>query len=158
MTSPQEYSARLGRFEEALGEEAPKLLSKSQTAVSRRSVQTYMQRDEIDPRDPSDTGPIRIQTSRLARSLTGAREGSSGRQEGISRIKSDGATVTLTMGTRVPYAATHEYGDTRTTSTGETATFPARPYLRPALEDETPTVRKIIEAGVIDALQKALSG
>lgn len=122
MASPEDYSARLRRFQEQLDQVAPSMLTDTQRVVSLRSAQTYMQRDKIGPRRPDDTGPLRIQTSRLVRSLTGAREGSQGRQEGISRLKSDGAKITITIGSRVPYAATHEYGDPG-------RNIPKRPYL-----------------------------
>ena len=150
MASPGQYSARLKRFQSQLEEVEDQLLADSQLAISQRSAQTYMQRDRIGPRDPDDTGPLRIQTDRLVRSLTGAREGTQGRQEGISRVRTDGTKVLITIGTRVPYAATHEYGD-------PSRNIPRRSYLRPALDDETDTIRQIIDDGVIKALRIALS-
>lgn len=150
MASPGQYSARLQRFRTQLEEVEDQLLADSQLAVSQRAAQTYMQRERIGPRDPNDTGPLRIQTSRLERSLSGAREGSQGRQEGISRVRTDRTKVLITIGSRVPYAATHEYGD-------QSRNIPRRSYLRPALDDETDTIRQIIADGVNKALRNALT-
>jgi phage gpG-like protein len=58
--------------------------------------------------------------------------------------------VLITIGSRVPYAATHEYGD-------PSRNIPRRSYLRPALDDETDTIRQIIDDGVSKALRIALS-
>lgn len=177
--SPNEYSARLKQIAESFGRETGrKILQRSAIQISRRAGNTYMQRDTIGPRKQSDDGPLRIQTSRLVRSLTGAREGSRGRQEGVSRITTEGGSIELTYGTSVPYAATHEYGDTRTVTDGMRAYFwarhaetdedrwkamalsgelnyPERPFLRPALDDATPTIARIAAEEVADAINSA---
>jgi len=183
MASPGQYSARLQRFRTQLEEVEDQLLADSQLAVSQRAAQTYMQRERIGPRDPNDTGPLRIQTSRLERSLSGAREGSQGRQEGISRVRTGGGKVVITIGSRVPYAEVHEEGfrgsvdvrphrrtmtegfgpdslypmDVVVTRHTRQMNIPARPYLGPALDDETDTIRQIIADGVIKALRNTLT-
>lgn len=171
--TPGEYSTQLQRAADALeGKAGQRILQDSQIALSRFASQKYMQRDTIGPRKQSDNGPLRIQTSRLVRSLTGAREGTRGRQEGISDITDS----VLTYGTRVPYAATHEYGDEREVTDAmraffwakhadteedrwkamalsNTLTYPERAYLRPALKDATPTIAKIAAQELTKALE-----
>lgn len=178
--SPKDYSARLQKVADALNNETGrKILQRSQQRVSQTVAQTYMQRDTIGPRKQGDNGPLRIQTGRLVRSLTGAREGTRGRQEGISDVQPSGnSSIRLTFGSRVPYAATHEYGDTRTVTEGmraffwakhaetqedrwkamalsETLTYPERSYLRTALDDNRPTIRRIVEEEVATAIRSA---
>jgi len=180
MATPDDMADRLKALARLLeNETGRRILIRSQTEVARIASQKYMQRDRIGPRSQSDNGPLRIQTSRLVRSLTGAREGSRGRQEGISDITSNGATVRLTFGTRVPYAATHEFGDTRTVTPqmraffwakhketeedrwkamalSERLTYPRRSFLRPAAGDATPTIRAITLEEVAADIAKTL--
>jgi len=174
--TPGKYSMQLQRVADALddGQVGERILQGAAIRISRAATNKYMQRDTIGARKQSGDGPLRIQTSRLARSLTGAREGTRGRQEGISEITDN----TLTYGTRVPYAATHEYGDTRQVTdamqaffwakhkdTGEdrwkamalsdTLTFPERSFLRPALRDTATSIAELAAEELTRAIQDA---
>ena len=137
-----------------------------QQTLASTSINTYM-RDAgkgAGPRSPTDTGPLRIVTTRLSRSLTGGQFTTggiaTGGNESIAEIEVTRDGVTLRWGSRTPYADAHEKGfdgtvhvpaHTRTITQAfgrEIAPrevqvsahtkhmhIPARPYLGPSLED-----------------------
>ena len=89
-------------------------------------------------RRKSDSGPLRILSGRLKRSLLPGQ-----RPEGIERVTATGSRVTFQKGSRVPYARLHEMGgkhpggalvggDTEFGIGVKLARIPARPYFRPA--------------------------
>ena len=91
-------------------------------------------------RRKSDSGPLRILSGRLKRSLL---PGVSLSAEGIERVTATGSRVTFQKGSRVPYARLHEVGgkhpggalvggDTEFGIGVKLARIPARPYFRPA--------------------------
>lgn len=80
------------------------------TRISARATRNYMRRAALGPRSPNDNGPLRIQTSRLARSLTGSEFHGGGGREAINEIKIRRGKMTYTKGSRVPYALVHEKG------------------------------------------------
>ena len=129
----------------------------SNVLIGAIATSKYMRATPISRRSRLDMGPLRIQTTRLARSLTGAEFFGAGR-EAISEIEVRGNKLVLTKGSRTPYAAVHEYGhrgpamipqhnrkahtrngvQVREHSVRAHLRFmniPARPYLRPALND-----------------------
>lgn len=136
----------------------------AQQTLANTSINEYM-RDAgkgAGPRRPNDTGPLRIVTTRLARSLTGGQFSSHGvgGNESIAEIEVSKEGVTLRWGSRVPYARVHEEGFSGTVNVpAHTRTItqafgrqiaprevqvqahtrqmfiPARPYLGPSLED-----------------------
>lgn len=78
--------------------------------IGSTAVRNYM-RDAgtgAGPRSPSDTGPLRIVTSRLARSLLG--RNFAGTRESLNSVTMEGSKVIITVGSRVPYAHIHEKG------------------------------------------------
>lgn len=113
--------------------------------VIGRAIGDYM-RDivpgEPKRRSPDDAGPLRIVTGRLARGLTGARKGGQN-PESIYRFETSPGEYRLTFGTRVPYAAIHEFGGMA--GRGHKVHIPGRPYLGPALQDETPTIVNLFD-------------
>lgn len=113
------------------------------------SVRDFMRnaKGERRNRDPNDNGPLRILTGRLVRSLTGARTGSKG-PESIYRLTISTGGVTLTFGSKTPYARIHEKGGFA--GVGRSARIPGRPFLGPALLKE--------EAKVVALLDKELRG
>jgi len=72
-----------------------------------------------------------VVTSRLARSIQNKESGSG--LESIRKISFIGADLVAEMGSKVPYAAIHEYGGKA--GRGGSVTIPKRPYLNPALKD-----------------------
>ena len=106
----------LKKLQEALSTFSEQFLRKSSVLIGTISTQEYM-RNAGSPnsrRSAGDKGPLRIVKARLARSLTGARgriAATGGSPEAINRIQmlQDGL-VRLVKGSKVPYAATHEYG------------------------------------------------
>lgn len=110
--------------------------------IAGRAVGRYMQNalGETNRRQPG--GPLRILSGRLAKSLTNS-EGPAGR-EGHRTISVSGAKLRAEMGSTVPYAAVHEYGASFSmVSQRRTVNIPARPYLRPAMQDEAPKIDKL---------------
>lgn len=87
-----------------------------------------------------------------------------------------GDVVTGKVGTNVEYAAIHEFGgvtrphditQTRTSKKGQQytvvihhpgAVVPARPYLRPALEDSIPYIKTAFRNAISEALKGTASG
>jgi len=135
--------------------------------------------NERNPR--SGPGTLRKQTGRLARSLTSTRgriADTGGAGEGIAEISTNGAVITLTKGSRVPYAKLHEEGATQqvaahertiTQAFGEqldapktvqvsahSRTTPARPYLGPALDDTRDKATEIVSNAAVKALQQII--
>lgn len=111
---------------------------------------------------------LNIITGRLARSIANSysyAQGTGGVNEAIRDVTIQGGAVVGVIGSRVPYAAIHEYGGTihhnNLFGRGIKATIniPPRPYLRPAIKDALPTVRKIIRKRIVDGLkQNGLGG
>lgn len=132
---------------------------------------------------------LHINTSRLARSLTGGftfNEQSGAipvAREGHRKIIKQGANIYGEYGTKVPYAAVHEYGHKMRVTPrqrkyfwwrhSETAALdsiwkrlaltdeiniPPRPYLRPAAEQEAPKAREFMEDELVKLIKKLDSG
>jgi phage gpG-like protein len=163
---PDDITTRLDGIQARLEESGDRLLEFVEKRVGLRVDQTYMQRDTIGRRSPNDSGPLRIQASRLVRSLTGRTY--QGRQEGVRSATTEGTDIIIRYGSKVPYAAVHEEGFQGTVqipahSRTQTQAFgrkidppqtvqvsahsremsiPARPYLSPALRDEMPSIRR----------------
>jgi len=135
------------------------------------------------PNNQTGPGSLRQQTSRLARSLRGNRsaQGSAGSiraaPEGVFDLSPTAQGVKLTYGSKVPYAAVHEYGFSGTVQVSQhtrrqthafgreiapqTVTvrahsrqmnIPERPYLLPALRDSLDDVEALAERKIADAI------
>lgn len=99
---------------------------------------------------------LRIITGRLARSILGSRktfaQRMGGAVESIEEITTPRVgVVELTKGSKVPYAAIHEYGGKA--GRGGRARIPRRSYLRPGLRDET----SYLTGNLRDRIQQAIS-
>ena len=99
---------------------------------------------------------LRIITGRLARSILGSRktfaQNMGGAVESIEEITTPRVgVVELTKGSKVPYAAIHEYGGQA--GRGGRARIPRRSYLRPGLRDET----SYLTGNLRDRIQQAIS-
>lgn len=132
LTVTNKLSPALRKFGSQLND---RVISAAGTAVQlviARSITDFMRdaRGEPKRRSPLDGGPLRIVSGRLARSLTGARTGTS-EPESIYRVASGAGSVNVTFGSATPYAAIHEFGGMA--GRGHFATIPGRPYLGPAL-------------------------
>lgn len=183
-----DVAERLKRYEPVLSAWGKKTLRIASTVIGQQATENYMRDAKGQGRRAKvDRGPLRIQSGDLARSLrAGANAGSN--PEAIERIEQLGATkFRLTKGSRVEYAAIHEYGGTVNPSVtdrmrsfawakyGETGMdvfkgialtqksqldvfIPARPYLRPAATDAGPIVEKRALAELEKALESLLDG
>lgn len=131
-------------------------------------------------RSPTDTGPLRIASGRLARSLTGAQ--TLGSRESIYKVHLKGLRLELTMGSLVPYAAVHEFGfsgsvtvqahtrqvtqvfghvlphpvEVAVSTHTRQANIPARPYLEPSLRHNESKITKHAAGKVYDAFKEAI--
>ena len=109
----------------------------------------------FEPRNP--TPVLRRLTGRLTHSLLGDRQGvisfafvsAVGRNENIHEMSIGFGAVRLRYGSRVPYAAIHEYGGVIPRG-GVTITIGARPYMRPAIEGVRPVAPLIVEQRIIE--------
>lgn len=136
----------------------PRVLERAMADASRRVAGTaaskYMRDAKGEPRRRrrDDTGPLRIVSGRLERSLRGARKGGNA-SEAVYEIQTlpEGG-IKLTFGSRVPYAAIHEFGGFA--GRGKTTYIPGRPYLNPALIDEEPQIRNIVGSAVTDLINQ----
>jgi len=160
LTVTNKLQPAIAKFRSRLQDKIITAMGTAVQVVIGRTVSTYMRdaKDEPARRSPLDKGPLRIVTGRLVRSLTGARTGTN-QPESIYRIQSGGGDVTVTFGSVVPYAAIHEYGgtidrlarsviSTRATIPAHTITIPGRPYLGPALNDESDTVVNLFDVEI----------
>ena len=131
----------------------------------------------VGPNNQTGEGTLRKQTGRLVRSLIGTRQ-DRGAAEGIFDISPVADGQRLTFGSNVPYAAVHEYGFSGTVQVpahqreqthvfgteldsprtvqvsahSREMTMPERPYLRPALRDQTDEIVGIVEDEVAKEL------
>ena len=113
-------------------------LLESMDYVGQISVQKYMYaRKVVDKATGKVEGrrgvieKLGVVTSRLARSIQNKESGFG--NEAIRRVLFMGNNIIAVMGSKVPYAAIHEYGGE--TGRNLASTIPARPYLNPAVED-----------------------
>lgn len=150
----------------ALQRWAERLMPQVSALIGGRAIGTYMRDAKGEGRrDVADSGPLRIVTGRLARSMA-----TSARDEAVNKLEvlSPGL-IRFTKGSTVPYAAVHEYGFSGSVQVpshsrerkGTTYTvraharkmeMPARPYLQPAIDDETDKIRE----RAVAELRKAL--
>lgn len=174
--SPGDMAQRLDQaalqFEAMLRE----FLDAARVRLAATATREYMRDAAITsppfPPRKSASGPLRILSGRLARSLTGASSftgGGAAHPENISRIVSSEEEVRLEYGTNVPYAAAHEYGfrgivyvrphhrqitqafgraiaPTRVQVQGYAyrQNIPARPYLSPSLDDNLEILQQML--------------
>lgn len=166
---------------------ARRTLSKGVAVIASFATTKYMRggggfvgRGTVNPNTQTGPGSLRRQRGTLARSLTGARTAptaSSVRSapEGIFDLSPTRTGAKLRYGSRVDWAATHEFGDRRAVTTRQRAFFwarhhetnddlwkkmalsdelryPERPYLEPALEDALDQVVEIAAEEALDEL------
>ena len=130
-------------------------LLESMEYVGLMSVQKYMTvRTVVDKATGKTEGrksasePLGIVTSRLSRSILG-KESTFG-NESIRRVVNDGKDIYAEMGSKVPYAAIHEYGG-RT----KNAIIPQRAYLNPGLKDSETAIFQILKLKLELAIRAA---
>jgi phage gpG-like protein len=164
---PDEFEQNLMRLQLEIQPFLGRYLDIARTRISGTAKQEYMAdggftSPPFPPRE-SVSGPLRVLSGRLARSLTGARSfngGGNANSENISKVESTKEGVKLTYGSNVPYARVHEEGINETVNIpAHTRTItqafgqpieeqtvkveqhrrhmkiPARPYLGPAADD-----------------------
>jgi hypothetical protein len=105
-------------------------------------------------RSREDTGPLRILSGDLAGAVTSGGPNSPGK---IERVRTEGYRISMEKGVdlgRVPYARIHEYGGHA--GRGGATFIPARPYLRPALEQERPHMAALVQRTLTRSLREAL--
>ncbi len=162
---------KFARFQIGLANQLRVAMLLSMQAVGRRATSDYMIRAHVIHGGSgfnvgtAGSDKLNIRSSRLARSLIGGFSfagGGMGEQESIREIKREGNTIVGYYGSKVPYAAIHEYGGTIKAKNApylvfklgpfwykkKQVTIPARPYLNPALKDAQPEINSIM-AGVV---------
>lgn len=103
----------LDRFREELPETLRLIGRRASARIGAVAAKEFMQDAPAGSRrSPDDGGPIRIVSGRLVRSLVtrGRQEDTGGQPEGIMEIAVEGGVMTLTKGSRVPYARANELG------------------------------------------------
>jgi phage gpG-like protein len=182
----RELEARIEALKEAAPTIGRRILNLAQTRIGERATDQYMRRAggsglQASRRSRGDNGPLRIATGRLARSLVGSRF--RGKNETIRRTQRTKVGVTVEYGTRVPYAAAHEYGATMTPTPKQRSFFwarhydadseseknfwkalaltdqiriPPRPYLEPAAQDERFLIAQRAQAIVAEEINQRL--
>jgi len=104
---------------------------------------------------PSAPGtPPNVQTGRLRNSV--------GRSKNRPVTRLVGTNIGSKGGTRIGYGRLHEFGGTvnRVSKTGKpyTATYPARPWLRPALARQRARMRQLFVERAARALRRRIGG
>lgn len=164
----------------ALPEQVKKRARAVFSIVGRQAVSGHMVNSSLNSsgrsstRSTRNTGTkLRIQTGRLSRSLTDGRG-----RDSVRKVAIAGTLVSLTLGTRVPYAAIHEEGGlvrvrphtrvitqafgrpikpTQVKVRGYGYVMPARPYLGPGTRDSVPKIMQQFRLGTRDAMKVAVS-
>lgn len=96
---------------------ARRILQQAAQLIGGRATTKYMRTGGTNVsmrNDRAGPGSLRRQTGRLARSLIGARASQLGGTEGVFDLSPTNNGVRLTYGSKVPYAAIHEYGGQQT--------------------------------------------
>lgn len=185
MTAKQ-FEAALDQIPKRTGDLLLRYMKFAQMRLGQTSINSYMREagKGAGPRDPNDTGPLRIVSSRLSRSLVGGQfsfGAGTGGPEGISEIKATNEGVKLTWGSAVPYARAHEEGFTGTVnvpahtrvmtqafgrkiaprsvfvdSYSYTQNIPARPYLEPSLQDNMDVLTEEIADRFMNMIMEVL--
>lgn len=147
--------------------------------IAADATSKYMREGIGQEGTPNPTDTLRIVSGRLARSLVNASESRTGTREGVSDISLNPAR--MEYGSRVPYAAVHEYGFTGTVEVpAHTRTIsqafgrsipqrdvsvsahsrrmfmPARPYLTPSFEGLQDTLAEMLAERVTEAIIEAV--
>lgn len=155
---------------------ARRILANAAVQIGGTATNKYMRESGPTQEPNTQTGPgsLRIQQSRLARSLRGASFDRAA-PEGVFDLTPTTSGAKLEYGSEVPYAATHEYGDRRPVTTkqrgffwakysetdkdkwkamalSETLQYPKRQYLEPALDDKIDDVVEMAEEEAFKAL------
>ena len=146
-----DISPSLEAYTDKLVNKLVQAMGDSSRLVVATATGTYMRDAKGEPRRrrKDDSGPLRIVSGRLARSLTGARKG--GRNpESVYELSIGGGEIRLTFGSSVPYSRIHEFGGTA----GKGAVIPARPYLGPALEEERQNIASVFRNAITDLAQE----
>ena len=178
------FERRVEEFRKRLGEQLIKGVAEALDAVAIESQSKYW----IKPGGvgkPVHPRFLTVRTGRLIRSLSpqGGAFSARGEREQIREIQVRGGKIVGIFGTRVPYAAIHEFGGRiqetitplqrrfffgRMYETGDSKyramalsqslniNIPARPFLRPAAEASGPGITKIFRRriqGVINAVK-----
>lgn len=139
------------RFPRILARAAREAIAEGMDQIGIQATSKYMTPRKFDPatrKIAPRSGPLlNIMTSRLARSINeklsfsgGSDEGEA---EGIRKVYVVGSDVYGVMGSKVPYAAIHEFGGKA--GRGGSATIPKRPYLSPAVGDKEEWIRNTLE-------------
>ena len=150
--SPAEFRARLTRWASGampgLLEDMAKLAS---VRIGARAVGTYMRNAKGEGRRRAgDAGPLRIATGDYARSVRGGGRGS------IERIAMTGLRAKLEKGVRLAEQP-KGYNETGVLNGfGRGIRIPARPTLRPALNDEADNIRSLAQRRFLSSVRKAV--
>lgn len=146
------------RFSREIRKELPVTISLAFDMIGQRSQANYWRLRGGAP----ILGKLTARTTRLIRSISpqgGARPGGIGSSEQIREIREFGNRFIGRFGSRVPYAAIHEFGGTiraknkkylrfRTFDgswhTSKKVTIPARPFITPAARDEEQRIASMI--------------
>jgi hypothetical protein len=184
MATPRDIAERIGDAD--LTSAARKVLRQAAVKIGASATTKFMRTGGtgVSLGNPqSGAGTLRRQSGTLARSLIGARSAGAasalrGGPDSVFDLSPTSKGIQLTYGSRVDYAAVHEYGfsgpvqvgahrRTMTTGFGPESAYPmdvtvrahtrqmdipARPYLQPALVDTVGDIQEITQDTIIDAL------
>ena len=153
--TPQQYAALLER----VPEEAEKLLRRlgrmAGARIGGRAIGTYMRDAKGEGRrSPTDGGPLRILTGRLARAVAGAR-----RRGSIEELTREPGALRYRLMKGVDAAQVPEaYNETGVSNGfGRGITIPARPFLAPALDDEADEITRRAQQMTYRTLRQLLA-
>jgi len=162
MTVDQKDMIRMFRRLQTISPEMVRIgLIESMEHVGLKAVSKYMKVRSVVDAATGRTGKrksagekLGVVTSRLARSILG-KESTHG-QESIRRIVFDGKDMIAEIGSKVPYAAIHEYGGKA--GRNKSVRIPQRAYLNPAIDDSDTAIFKIMKTKLDIAVRMAERG
>lgn len=146
------------RFSRDIRQALPEAMSLAFDLIGQRSQASYWRLRGGAP----IKNKLTARSTRLIRSLSpqgGARPGGVGISEQIRSIQEFGKRIVGRFGSKVPYAAIHEFGGVIKPKTKKYLRFrtfdgqwhsvkkvvmPARPYLNPALKDEESAIKDLL--------------
>ena len=186
MSDLDDLQRQLKAVSDGLEEFAETYLRKASARIAARAISEYM-RDTGGTegrRRSDDSGPLRIVSGRLSRSLAsrGRNVDTGGQPEGIMSIEVAAGVVTLIKGSKVPYAPPHEYGfrgtqwvpshprritqafgkpieprEVTVRAHTRKMALAERAYLHPALQDRLPLLQEMASDDLFDFLLKHLN-
>ena len=138
------FSARFtGVMVDSVNEVRDRIASRAVTLYMREAGRERSGSGRFLTRSPSDSGPLRILSGRLAGSILGEKLGSNS-GDTIYDLTVLATEVRLRWGSRTPYALIQEKGGVA----GRGAVIPPRPYIKPATNSVIPEIPEIFDTRI----------